>query len=279
MFDKKRINQEIEDISGERPLYKNSKSYNSADWRDYADLTEKYPVQRKLTSFECVFDLDHVSEMQITLIPKWLKETGLKFIAYKSGPEGLHIHFWSDVYGKLQKKALTTHMASKLEEMFGVKNDLGPMGHGHIRCENSFHPKKGYQKEFLLSTVNIIDPINEISANIRRLLPNVDLKPIQGKTGMRRGKSPKCIKYILSHQFSDGRERLLFVIASWYKANGVDDADNVDKCMEWARRNGKFMSRQKVWATVKSNTGTVGCTYRHALLEELGVDIGECSYE
>ena len=270
---------EIENICGERPLYKNSQVYNSPDWRDWNDLTVDYPVQRKLTRGECVFDLDHVSEVQKSLIPMWLKETGLKFEAWESGPEGLHIHFWTDVYGKHQKKKLVQILSKKVEEIFGVKNDLGPMGHGHIRTENSFHPKKGYQKKFLMSTINIIIPINEISADIRALLPHCDIKPFRGKNRAENGKMPKCMKYILSHQFADGRERLLFVIASWYKANGVDDKDNVALCSEWATTNSKFISQRKIWSTVKSSNGTVGCNYRHNLLEELGVDIGECKYE
>lgn len=273
-----RINELIEDISGYQPLYKNSLQYESADWRAFKDLTVKEPVQRKLTPTECVMDLDHVSEMDMVIIPNWLKSTGMKFIAWQSGPNGMHIHFWANVYGKEAKKQLTDFFASKLEEKFGVKNDLLPMGHGHIRAENSIHPEKGYRKEMLMLNINVVDPINHIPPQITEKLINVSVNIPTGNNTIRNGKVPKCIRYMLSHQFSDGRERMLFAIASWYKANEYTDDENMQECLEWCKRQNYMISPHKIKATINSSTGKVGCRYRHNLLEDIGVDIGKCEY-
>jgi hypothetical protein len=271
--------RKLEMIDSGLPLYKNSKSYESSDWRDYKDLTEPQPVQRKLTLHECVFDLDHVAPIHFESIPEWLKITGLKFIAWKSGHEGIHIHFWTDIHGKYQKKQLVEIMARKIEERFGVKNDLGPMGHQHIRAEYSYHPQKGYQKVLLFDNLNELFPINHIPVELKSQIDAIDTAPVKGKVGMRNGCSPTCIKYILSHQFADGRNRLLFAVVSWFKANGLSDQEVFDKAYEWSKRQGGRLYPRFIWATIRSNNGTVGCTYRHAVLEELGVDMSKCKWE
>lgn len=262
------------------PPFKNSNIYESSDWRDWRDLTT-FPVQRELTRRECVFDLDDVTSLHMTLIPNYLKETGLKFIAWQSGPNGMHIHFWTQIVGKQSKKALVKYMASKLEEMFGIKNDLGPMGQGIIRCEESKHPNKGYQKTHLMTNLSPLFPINEIPPSVLEKVS--DLEPTEGqmkpRNTVRDGKIPTCMKYILSHQFSDGRKRLLFIVVSWWKGNGNSEQEIFKLCREWAIKQNWSISNRTIWSTIKSTNGKVGCTYRHTLLEELGVDMEKCKYE
>jgi len=277
--------QELADIDG-LPAFKNSAVYNSPDWREWNDLSAGFkfggvfPVQRKLTAHECVFDLDHVSTYHMTAIPRYLKETGLKFIAWKSGPDGMHVHFWVNMTGKHQKKALVTYMAERMETMFGVKNDLGPMGHGCIRTEFSVHPVKGYQKEHLMTNLSVLFPINELPAKLIEKVEGLDLSDTlkASRNAERDGKCPQCVKYILSHKFSDGRERLLFSIVSWYNACGYTESEIYSHVKAWCAEQNYTISRGALWSKIKSSSGGVGCTWRHAVLEELGVDMSKCRY-
>lgn len=271
--------QELANIDG-LPQFKNAEVYASPEWEEWQDVTVKWPVQRKLTAHECVFDLDGVTPFHMTAIPRYLTETGLKFIAWKSGPEGMHVHFWVNVTGKHQKKALVTYMAQRMEQMFGVKNDLGPMGHGCIRTEFSYHPVKGYQKEHLMSNMGTLFPINELPAALVEKVSGMDLSDTQMKTNNseRDGKCPQCVKYILSHKFSDGRERLLFSIISWYKACGLSESEIYTSARQWCTSQDYAISTGTLWSKIKSSSGGVGCTWRHAVLEELGVDMSKCRY-
>lgn len=270
----------LDDIDG-LPLFKNSRIYESNDWREFSSLTTDAPVQRKLTAHECVFDLDHVAPIHFETIPQFLTESAFKYIAWKSGPEGMHIHFWTNITGKEAKKKLTELMAQKLEEIFGVKNDLGPMGHGHIRCEFSFHPKKDYQKVFLRANLSTLFPFNDINPNLLQKVLSNDLKsPLKtGKVTAVNGKIPTCMKFILENHFSDGRERLLFSLISWNKASGMTDDENYKSALEWCNKQNYKAGHRALWAKVKSSGGKVGCTYRHSILEEIGCDIGECKWE
>jgi hypothetical protein len=280
-MDKDQFIEKLELIDAPLPQFKNSLTYASADWRDFEALSVTWPVHRKLTVHECVFDLDHVSQAQMSAIPEWLKAQGLKFIAWKSGPEGMHIHFWTKFTGKEIKKALVNIMAKPIENMFGVVNDALPMGHGHIRTEFAWHPTKGYQKILLMDTVSELFPFNDIPEHIKDKVKHVCELPITptGKTGSKDGKMPTCIKYILSHQFADGRNRLLFVVVSWFKGSGLSDDEIYTRAHEWAKRQGGRLYPQFIWSTIRSSNGTVGCNYRHALLEELGVNMSQCKWE
>jgi hypothetical protein len=276
------VHEFLTDTIEEDIEYKNSTIYESSDWRKFGALSVSQPVQRKLTAGECVFDLDGVTTMHKIMIPNYLKEIGMKFIAWESGPTGMHIHWWSDIVGKKAKKTLTKHMSAKIEEMFGVKNDMGPMGHEVIRAEYSIHPTKGYQKKLLMVNLSPLFFLNDINPSLRQKVFDSSSTEgsMVGKVAERRdGSMPTCIKYILSHQFADGRERLLFSIVSWYKASGKSEQDTFVLCREWCSRQDYRVNTRMIWAKIKSSSGQVGCMWRHDILEELGVDMEECKWE
>lgn len=272
------VNRFIEDVTEGKVYYKDSETYNGL-WVEYNFLQVKHPSQRKLTKGECVLDFDNVTDSQCNMIIAWLDALRFKYTAWKSSKTGMHIHYWVDVRGKEPLKHIVKKMADKIEAQFGISVDTQPMNHGFIRCEFSYHPEKGEQKTLIKNTVNIIDPINPVPQRIKESLPeNEFITFTGGKTKEVDGKMPKCIRYILSHQFSDGRQRLLFVLASWYKANNKSHNEIVELCYEWAKRQDYAISRGKISAFVNSTGGKVGCKFRHELLEEIGVDIGKCEY-
>lgn len=270
----------LQEITGVPSIYNDSTKYNHQNWTTLEYCQSDFPVQRKLTKFECVFDLDDVSEWNIQTIPRWLKEIGFKFIAWQSGPNGLHIHFWTDLSGKEAKKKITRLMAKNLEDKFGIKNDLGPMGHEHIRTEFSYHPVKGYQKTFIMSNISPLYSKNELSDEMKKKVADktISLPTTNYNNGIRDGKTPKCIRYILSNKFADGRERLIFTLVSWYKGSGLDDDQILTKIEEWCQSQDYYMSKNNILAKIRSSAGRVGCRYRHELLEELGHNIKDCTW-
>lgn len=279
-MNKENYYKKLIEIDNEEPLFKNSYDYKSSDWRAFNDL-DQWPVQRKLTTHECVFDLDHLTPIQIQLIPNYLKETGLKFMAWQTSDSGLHIHFWVNLYGKHQKKALVKFMAQKLESTFGIKNDLGPMGHGHIRTEFSFHPQKLTCKTLLMSTMSDLFPQNELPPSLLQKVAGLTSSDAFKSVNNSKlnGKSPMCIKYILNHKLHDGRERLLFAIISWFKANKLSEQEIFQRSYDWCKMQDYHISTSHIWAKIKTSTGQVGCSFRHQVLEELGVDMSCCKYE
>lgn len=270
----------IESID-ELPLFKNSDSYESKDWRKWEEVTVSRPVQRKLTRRECVFDLDDVAPIHFEMIPHFLKETGLKFIAWKSGPTGMHIHFWTQVTGKEQKRQVVKYMSTKIEELFGVKNDLKPMGHECIRTEGSIHPFKKYEKTFLTSNISTLFPINDLPDSLIEKVGEIDLSAgqITPNNHSIDGKKPSCVKYILGHKFNDGRERMIFSLISWFKAEGLTPKEIFDNVYSWCKEQNYTISPRVIQSKIHSNSGKVGCAFRHEILEELGVDMSKCCYE
>ena len=275
------VNDFLYEMTGVQPTFKNSLQYYSTDWTTLDFCEVEFPVQRRLTKYECVFDLDDVSQWNIHMIPKWLNSTGFKFIAWQSGPSGLHIHFWTNVAGKEEKKLVTQLLAEKIEDKFGIKNDIAPMGHGHIRAEFSFHPIKGYRKTFRLANISPLFPKNDLSPEIMKKVDNISRftpqstsfnAPIDGKT-------PKCIRYMTSNQFSDGRERIIFSLISWWKGAGLSDDAIFNKLFDWCNSQNYHIGAGQLKSKIRSSQGRVGCRYRHQLLEDLGHDIGECDWK
>jgi hypothetical protein len=271
----------LQDMTGVPSMYNDSNVYEGQNWTTYEFCVHTFPVQRKLTKYECVFDLDDVSEWDIQMIPRWLNEIGFKFIAWQSGPSGLHIHFWTDVNGKEAKKEITRLMAKNIEEKFGIKNDLGPMGHGHIRTEFSVHPIKGYQKTFLMSNISPLFPKNDLSIEMKKKVADrcVSLPISSSNNAPRDGKTPKCVRYMLSNKFSDGRERIVFSLISWFKGSGLTDDEIFSKIFDWSQNQNYLISVGTIKSKIRSSSGRVGCNFRHQLLEELGHDVAECDWK
>lgn len=265
----------LTDVDENIVLFKNAEHYVSVDWRPFKFLDVCHPIQRKLTTRECVFDFDGVTDTQVDFIITQLTQFGLKFNAWRSSSNGLHVHFWTDVRGKMAKKSLVRLFAQKLETILGIKNDLQPMMQEMIRSEWSIHPKKGVEMILIHDNIPRIDPINIIPDEIKKkVISNYD-DGISGRglTGSRKGELPSCMRYIMSHKFTDGRKRLLFVVLSWFKGSGFSDGEVVDATYEWCVRQGLKVSKGHLRRILGSNTGSVGCRYRHELLETLGIDI------
>lgn len=256
---------------------KDATVYESPKWVEYDKRFYKFPIQRRILKNECVLDFDKVTDITAEMIVKYMKETGMKFNAWRSSKNGLHIHFFTNVVGKFHKIKLVEIISSRIDELFGVKNDINPMRQEFIRCEYSVHPQKDEIKTPLWLGINPLFPENEIPYNILKVIEQ-NLTPLDDKGNLivkspqkSLENPPKCVKYILSNAFADGRKRLLFALASWYK-NLLPDEEILKILKTWAKRQGMIISDYKIRAIIRSTNGTAGCTYRHMLLEELGHD-------
>lgn len=265
-------------INGGHPvMVKDSLCYESSKWAPHPNRAYEFPVQRKLLKNECVLDFDDVYDASAEIILNYLRSTGLKFNAWRSSDTGVHIHFFANVSGKYHKIQLVEIVASRLYELFGVKNDINPMRHEIIRCEYSMHPQKKRKKLPMWCGINPVFPDNifpqEILNTIEKNVPPLDENgyPIVKNAPKSLDNPPKCIKYIMTNRFVDGRKRLLFVLASWFK-NLVPDEEILEILKEWSTKQGMSIPTYKIRTTIKSTNGTAGCKYRHYVLEELGHD-------
>ena len=265
--------QFLHDIAEETILYKNSAQYESRDWLPLKMITVANPVQRKLLANECVFDFDNIDEEKANLICAWLKDAQLKFIAFMSSPTGLHVHFFCDIFKQDQKKTLVRIMSRKIEELFNIKNDINPMNQQFIRSELSIHPKKNVTKRQIFCNINQIDYINFIPIELKNQLSESMEYVGASVSGSDKGLAPKCIKFITSNSFADGRMRLIFVLASWYIGSKKSKQETFTLLKTWCKKQNYNVSSSKLWATIACSEGRVGCRYRHELLEDLGFDV------
>lgn len=276
----KKVRDKLVNIDMDEPVFKDSLTYEGNCWRN-AEECSVYPIQRKLTTRECVFDFDNISASKMYEICIWMKESCFKFEAWLSSPTGLHIHFWSDIVTKDRKKILTELMSEKVFEKFGVENDIGPMSHGFIRTEGSRHPRKGYEKILFMSNIGRVFPVNELDGLTKKKVADMGLTS-NGKdtsnAGERQGKCRTCMKMILDGTFDDCRKRLMFTVASHYIATGQTKTEAVESTWTWAQRQGGI-GKNEVVASVYSTSGKVGCYTRHNLLEEVGIGIEDCKWE
>lgn len=268
-------------VSGYTPLYKNSLQYECKDWREYEKLDVYPPVQRELCRNECVLDFDNVSAIDKQVICDYYKNAGLKFWAWESSESGLHIHFWVDIIGKQAKKKLVAELTRGARETLGIACDIQPMSHGVIRAEHSASPKHGFIKREFMQNLPVLNPINNLSPQMKQLVMTDEeaAKHAVGRVGAKNGKAPKCVKYMLSHQFTDGRVRILFALISFWKASKVNDIDILSNATAWCQTQKYYYPKGKLIACIKSSNGRVGCAYRHSLLEELGVCVDCQGYE
>lgn len=252
------------------PLYLNSLSYASNDWRQREDLTVSTPVQRQILPNEIVADFDCVVDGYVDERPKitdYFLKHNYKFALFRSSNTGVHVHFFANAKDKYNKFGIL----KLIEKDLGVKVDAQVVKRGIIRAENSYHPEKKMEKSLVYSNVSPFSYVNELP--VEMLIKASDFKP---KRVIRHdsGETPKCIKFIQSNSFSDGRQRLMFVLASWYKSQGVKEEDIYAHIKEWAKRQGMKSSRYNIKSVINSADGSMTCTGRHELLEELGFSSG-----
>lgn len=277
------INDLLDEILPADLEYKNSLDYASKDWRQAHDIDVTLPVQRRLANNELVFDFDHITDDTANILCNFCEGADIKYFAWKSGPEGLHIHMWLNYSYSLElRKRIVEVLSQNITAFSGVQNDINPMRQGVIRAEWSVHPEKGYQKIPFRYNLNHLFYKNPVPSEIlvKAQAAQEEICTTSGRTGPRDGKVPTCMKYILSHMFADGRQRLLFAVTSWYKSQAPElnrDAA-ISKIMAWAQKQGVHNLWQVPYM-YDASEARCGCTYRHSVLEELGVDMPKCRWE
>jgi len=249
-----------------KPLYLNSKSYVSRDWRLRKDCSEEYPIQRRLCDKEIVADFDGLKFEDFSIIQDWFIEHQFKFALYNSGA-GVHIHFFTPVTSKYQK----VQILKDIEKKIGYKIDTNPTKSNHIRAEDSFHPTKGYQKKLIYSNLSVFFYINELSIDYLRNLSKYEPREALNKPEIG---TRQCMKYILNNSFANGRKRLMFCVVSHYKSQGMKDEDIFTLTKDWCNKQPNFwINNTSIWGSIGTSTGLVKCSYRHELLTELGCPI------
>jgi len=255
-----------------KPLYLNSSDYSGKDWK----LKEDCSVfsNRKLCKYEIVVDFDNVSHDQKTQILTWFIKHNFLFVIYTSSETGLHLHFFSKYKNKFHKRKLL----ELIEQDLKIPIDSGPVMRGWIRAEDSVHPVKKTIKTLLYTNISklaYLSPLfytNELSYSTHKkvlsqsiLGDEIILSP--------ETETPKSIRYMLSHKFTDGRSRIIFCLMSYWKDKGLDNNKIFENTKEWLRKQNYYIQDHKIWASIYSNKARVRDNYRLNLLNELGVDI------
>ncbi len=83
-----------------------------------------------------------------------------------------------------------------------------------------------------------------------------------------------CITYFLQEDFkhlADGRQRAMFILASYFKRKGLPDDLAYEKIQAWNQYHlNSYLKPMQIRACIRSNKGLIGCKYRKQLLAELG---------
>ncbi len=260
----------LSEMTGEEIIVKDSLTY-AGNWVHHLDATMRFPIQRRLTTNECVLDYDGVTEGYKLLIINYLKDVDFKFSAWDSSETGLHIHFWTNLTSKHMKVALVLELNDRLVAKFGQKlqTDTAPIKQGVIRAEDSMHPVKGDIKTLREDNLGAVY-FNYVSTEMCMTLNGYasDTKQVDANTGPRDTGAHGCVTALETTPLTDGRKRALFALISYYKG----DSDIVEKLGKWMSFQGMTLNTGTLRALIRSNSGKVGCRYRHELLDELGVE-------
>lgn len=275
------VYENFSDYGEQMPLFKDSEQYDSKRWVQRQECVTERPIQRMLSEHECVLDYDNTSLPQQQELLDWLDEIEFKYEAWMSSPTGLHIHFFTPLTGRDKKMAMVSYVSQKIYEKFLMMNDENPMSQGFIRAEHSIHPKKRFEKILLRAKIPRLFPMNELTPTVMQKVFEMSSTgaPMSiSNSGLKGNKCRTCMNYILSNKFSDCRKRLMFTVASHFVAQKLPKSECLHLTWQWAKQQGGI-TYSEVYASVNSSSGRVGCNMRHKLLEEAGVDIGDCKWE
>lgn len=249
----------------------------------------KIPNQRQRMPNELVVDIDVPDEMKgedagldvAKEIFKKLSDLGLKLSLWSSGGRGYHIHiFFKDLpsFSKIERQMIReTFLNMYLKDFMDRSKPHVCLGNAVlIQLENAIHRRlKGWktfiQGEFFLDNKIPAEVINRFIKNRNRIVLRIK-KAIPAN-----GEDPLCIKFILSNDFfgkKDGRKRALFILASYYKRNGLPDGEILGRIREWNNYslNG-YLKDFQIVSTLKGAKGTITCKYIKGVIDELGSDI------
>jgi len=265
--------------------YKQNSHWQYTTVEEMNDYT--YYNHRDVLPNEIVIDLDEDSLIKnawcLGKICSKLKKKGIIFSAWHTGNMGYHIHiFWKKLdtvkENQLLKEILLDWMMKDLPNM---KVDRQLLGRHLVRLEYGHHEKK-IPKESLKTPVLYKDhhtQENDIPEHIwdeykKRIVKFAIKRMTYKNKGVTEHKTPACIQYMLSDEFSkhrDGGKRAMFVLASYF--HKMEDEKLCELLKRFNRYNlRKPLSSRAIIATilsVRNHKGRrVGCRYRHSLLKE-----------
>lgn len=257
-----------------KPLYLNSSSYFSKDWRPKQECDVF--SNRKLCEEEIVLDFDKLSNIWTDLsnICTYFNKKGFKYWVYQSGEQGLHLHLFID---KAKNKHQKTKFIEIIQQQLGIEIDVGPVKRGWIRAEDSSHPTKGFKKVLLYTNVHKLAYLSRDFYINYIFGHNANKVFNSGFSGTPRHISedlvaPFTIDQMLYTKFNDGVKRVLFCLVSFWKSKKLSDDDIFDKTKNWVDYQDAKVLDSHIKATIKSSSGLVRDKYRQKLLEELGIE-------
>jgi hypothetical protein len=269
-------------------------------WHNYKD--HKYseylsyhghPNHREVLPSELCLDLDYhskdatreeIKEAQdktVEDIQKRLTNKKISYSLWKSGGTGYHFHIFFDEllnYGKYERDEIKRLLLRDI--CYGYLTHHEGKAHVHltpmIQLENC-RSRKGGMKSLKHSEdfgENQIEDSVLIKYDVDKAMAQYTIKKIPITNG-----EPDDIKYFLSNDMvnTDGKKRVLFILASWYAQQGLTEDECYSKLCEWnsyTLRGYLFLKQIKgtVEGVYKSKR-RVSERYRRDLLKEIGVKI------
>lgn len=287
-YDKYKINFRVQVFKKEpRPWF----NYKADGYETYC---AKYgqPNHREVLPTEIVLDVDYHSkdatkEKHKEIMTRTVEEIAsnldnlkLSYSLWQSGGSGYHFHlFFEELtnYPKYERDELKRLLLRKLG--YGFLTEKEDKAHVHlpimIQIEEEYSRKGGKKKviKSVDSGENKIPKDIFIKFDIDKAMSAF----LATKTPVSNGE-PKSIKFFLSNDFvnSDGKKRALFVLASWYKGEGLSPELCYQKLYEWNNYTLRgYLAEKHIKATVNSvykNAKLIGKRYRNELLKELGAE-------
>lgn len=207
-----------------------------------------------------MLDYDGVSPGDMVAAFDALRARNLSFEIWRSSDTGFHIHLLA-THSRPLRYAFA--IAAHLYNICGITADMAPMKSGKIRAEWSIHPIKKTQKVPWARNLSLFKPLN--------LVPERYRAPITPKKShLVKGGLPKSVQKLeQATGLSDGRDRCIFALISWWKQQGLTDSDILSRANEWAGRQNNY--RPHLACKVRSARGLVTEQYRQALIDELGL--------
>ena len=269
-------------------------------WHNYKD--HKYawnisyhgiPNHREVLPAELCLDLDYhskdatseeVEEAQkktLEEIKSRLNKKEISYTLWKSGGTGYHFHIFFDElmnYGKYEREEIKRLLLRDICYGFLTHHD----GQAHIHLTPMIQiedrrSRKGGLKTMIKSEdfgLNQIDESVLMKYDVDKAMAQYMVKSTPLTNG-----EPADIKYFLSNDMAntDGKKRVLFILASWYAQQGLDANECYDKLCEWNSYTLRgYLFLKQIKATVEGvykSKRRVSQRYRNELLKEIGVKI------
>jgi len=254
------------------------------------------PNQRQILPDEVVFDIDvenHSLENEdvglklANKILKRMEKEGVKASLWFSGGSGYHLHcFFPEMmkYSKPHRKILRrlvlrhfgigylkpthpAHVCMVPKTLIQLENEIHRKNHGFKKWVGGYKPELTWDNklpEWVLERFERVK--NKVWLRIK--------KPYLAVGG-----EPNCIKALLSNDFldkKDGRKRVVFILASYYKRVGLSEREILQKLEDYnSYQLNNYLKESYLKSVAKTVNGSISCKYIKSFLSEFSL-LGVC---